>query len=178
MKEIYHLSIDITEGDVHKSIHAYYEDHARGKKELDRWARVYKEKWQVPDEPNDVWIDTKGNFLSNYHYIGRPQGKPFMFYGSLFGENYILEEGDEIQEVSGCVFRYTEFPSIYGYNCGPWLVGDSRVNLRDLIDVERKVRIYESIVSKEGVERVSPEEEERYYNIRAEIIHDSIYKKK
>lgn len=177
MKEIYHLSINITEGEIHKSIRAYYEDNARGKKELDRWARVYKDKWQVPDEPDDVWTDTKGTFLSDYRYIGRPNGKLFMFYGSLFGENYILEDGEEIQEVSGCVFRYTEFPNICGYNSGPWLVGDTKVFLRQLIDVERKVRVDEPVVSKEGVERVSPEDEELYYNIRAEISHNEIYRK-
>lgn len=100
-----------------------------------------------------------------------------MFSSSLFGENYILDEGEEIQDVSGSVFRYIEFPNIYGHNIGPWLVGDSKVSLMDLIDVERKVRIDGPIVSKEGVERACPEDEERYYKIRAEIIHNKIYKK-
>lgn len=177
MKKVYHLSINITEGNIDKHLNVYYEDYNRGKKELDRWGKVYKEKWQVPDEPNDVWTDTRGNSLIDYRYIGKPNGKLLMFYGSLFGENYILEEGEDIQEVSGCVFRYVEFPNICGYNTGPWLVGDNKVILRDLIDVERKVRFTDSIVSEKGVERVSPEDEERYYNVRSEIIHSEVYRK-
>lgn len=177
MKKIYHLHINITEDEIHKYISAYYEDYARGKKELDRWGMAYKDKWQVPDDPDGVWTDVKGNSLIEYKYIGRPNGKFFMFSGSLFGDNYILDEGEEIQEVSGCVFRYIEFPNIYACSCGPRLVGDNTVNLRELIDMERKVRISAPVDTKEGVERVSPEEEERYYNIRKEIAHNEIYKR-
>lgn len=168
MKEIYNLSINITEGNVIKYINAFYEDYDRARKELDRWGKIYKDKWNVPDEPDGViWTYTESK--SEYRFIGRPNDKFLMYTGHVFNENFILEEGEEIQDVSGCVFRYVEFPNICGYNYGPSLIGDNRVYLRELIDVERKVRITERIYSKEGVEKVSTEDENRYYDIRAEI---------
>lgn len=104
MKEIKRLHINIIDGDVNKYLHVFYEDIERAEKELARWRDTYRAQWNVPDAPDERWGVIKVDSRA-VRFVGRA-GKHRIFSGDVFNENYIIEDGEEIFDLNGNVFRY------------------------------------------------------------------------
>lgn len=179
MKTIFHLSIHARKGERQKWLSVFFTDKEKAIGELKRWAATYKDKWNVPEKSNAEWYlgekytsDTNIDFQS----IGRniPREERCYFSGNVF-ENFMMEEGEEINCMCGEVFAAGDNPDILFINSSPILINKTAFSGQEPINIATEERTDFSQVSGGAVIQ-NEEKANEYYNTRSKLIKGETHK--
>lgn len=169
MKKIYHLTIDAHVNETMNNLRVHYENKEKAIAELNKWKDTFRQSLSIPESSNEDWeIDDRGDNVW-FRTAFKSNSKQRVMVTLNIYEDILMEDGEEIALLPGMVFKYTDYPNIYCTNTNPMIRGNNNVSLIEPIDVEKREKCSHPTSAK-GVELVSPEEAERYYIIRDELI--------